>query len=580
MDTPVVASHFLELLEQSELLAPQRLHSAARECGLTAETAAEEAAEQLVAAQLLTPFQAQRLLAGRARGFFYDRYKVLDAIGYGGMSRIFLAEDIHTAERVALKVLADRYEHDAGMLARLKLEAAVGRRIRHANVLHTERLGEAAGCHFLVMEYVEGVELLEWIERYGPLPYPEVCDILRQAAEGLACAHQAGIVHRDVKPANVLINRHGQVKLLDFGLALLGEEAAEDEFSLSMIFGHNCLGTPHYMPPEQSHDSNAVDATADIYSLGCTLYHALAGRVPFSAADNRKSGASVEVIAAQRTRQPPSIRELVPDLPEALAADIERMMAKRPEDRPHSAADVAEMLSTFAQSPARTVDIDGILRQRINRARKRMTASQSGRSRSGTSGSSRRATSSLTGSRSRPRHAQSETAVAQDTRPLHLGGVPPAASNHQPDDREAPRETTDAQRAGGQPREVVIPKSHLLPLNGGMPIALQAGRIVIGRDNDCDVVLASTGISGRHCELRRESGRWRVVDVGSKNGVQVNGKTVKDAVLRSGDRLTIAHQRSFFLRVEEDSSWKRRWMAAVSVAAALAALGWLVTQLW
>jgi eukaryotic-like serine/threonine-protein kinase len=581
MDAPQVASHFLELLESSELLSAQQLRTAVGKYDLVAAPTAEEAALRLVSAGLLTRFQGQRLLAGRARGFYYDRYKLLDVLGHGGMSCVYRAEDTQTGGQVALKVLAERYKHDAGMITRLKLEALVGRKLRHPHVLHTLGIGEAAGVLYIVMEHFEAIELQELIDNSGPLPVAHACDVILQAAIGLHAAHRTGIVHRDVKPANLMIDRAGDVKVLDFGLSLLGPDVADEEFSLAMIFGHECLGTAYYMPPEQSRDSNSVDARADIYGLGCTMYHALAGRVPFPVVKGTDIASVPQVIAAHRERPLPPLKEFVPELPREVARVVDRMTAKNPDDRFATAADVARALEPFAVRRPIDVDVRKILSRRIRKARQRLTASQTGSSQSAVTRLGSQSGSSVIGSGLQRSASRIDTAVSHDTRPEHKSAIRPggpAAATASPSSAAHDALQTEMAAAAGP----VSRPGFLLQADGAPPICLDKGRIVIGRDADCDVVLAAGQVSGKHCELRHEDGRWHVVDLGSKNGVLVNGKFVKNAPLRTGDRLSIAHYVLFQFQGGESAKSGRTWYWIAGIAlllAAAAALAWLLDLL-
>ncbi len=216
---------------------------------------------------MLTPFQAERLLEGRYRGLVIDRYRIREVLGFGGMGCVFIAEDPESDRKVALKVLSAEHALDAGMLTRMKLEAVAGMRLHHPNIIQTYRMDTTGAVHFLVMELVRGISLHELVALHGAVKWQMVCDIGMQAAEALVAAHQQGIVHRDIKPANFLIEQNGVTRILDFGLALM-KDGEDEEFSLSMLFGHDCLGTPDYIAPEQTLDSKNVDGRADIYSLG------------------------------------------------------------------------------------------------------------------------------------------------------------------------------------------------------------------------------------------------------------------------------------------------------------------------
>jgi eukaryotic-like serine/threonine-protein kinase len=381
---PEVTSHFLKLLADSRLLSAARIRRAITDFQLADCTAVAETASAFVGAGLLTTYQAQRLLAGRARGFFYGPYLVLDALGAGGMGHVFLARHVKTGQRVALKVLSDKVEHDAGFLTRLKLEARVGQIIRHPRIVATGQLGETAGGYYLPMQYVPGIELQELIEYCHKVHVNydadagQICDFIRQAAEGLHAAHEAGIIHRDVKPQNLLIDQTGGVKLLDFGLSHTGPESAEDEFSLAMIFGHDRVGTPQYMSPEQALDCSHVDRRTDLYSLGCTLYHALTGEFPFPASGQSNREVLSRILEAHRTAQPPPLLADGRSAPAGLAAVVTRMMAKRPEDRYHSAMEVAVALSPFARRQPLSVDVDDLIARRVARIRPLLASSGTG----------------------------------------------------------------------------------------------------------------------------------------------------------------------------------------------------------
>ena len=224
---------------------------------------------------MLTRYQANRLLAGSRRGLFIDDYKIIEILGFGGMGYLYAADELKTGWKVALKVLSDRYRHDSGMLSRFRLEAEAGLKLSHPNILRTKALNRSEDIygviHYMVLELIRGISLHELLViRKRTLPWRQACDVICQAAAGLHYAHEQGLVHRDVKPDNMLIRPDGTVKVLDFGLAMI--ERSEAEYSMAVIQGQDCLGTADYISPEQSLDSLHVDRRADIYSLGCTFY--------------------------------------------------------------------------------------------------------------------------------------------------------------------------------------------------------------------------------------------------------------------------------------------------------------------
>lgn len=568
MNKPAVAEDFLTLLQRSELLSDDELSTALRDYKSFAGEP-RELAKQLVAAGYLTRFQAERLLDGRYRGFFIDRYKLLEVLGVGGMGFVYIAHDRKHDRQVALKVLNDVNEVDSGMLTRLELEARAGMLLDHPNIVKTSRIEHSGAKCFVEMEYVRSINLHEMIALAGPVGWRQACDLMQQAALGLHHAHQAGLIHRDVKPANFLVDSSGCLKVLDFGLAL-AVDRPDDEFSLAMIFGHECLGTADFIAPEQINNSMEADARSDIYGLGCTFYSALTGKVPFPYPSNAKK------LEAQKTEQPRPLRELVPDLPGEVIAIVERMMAKEPEQRFQSAADVARALKPLAKRKPLQFSMNEMLTMRADHARRKRQNREAMRSSEVTSGSAWTSSKArLSGSL---RQQGIETAVARDTLPMKTD----AAEAPQPL-RIVPRQPTAELAAAVTDQFDTLPadaKFMLVPLDGGPPIPLGTSRVVIGRDSGLDVSLPLPGVSGRHCELVFDGETWSVTDLGSKNGIRVDGREVKSAKLPIGRRLTIAHQYSF--RIDDlagrSASAGRKALliggAVALVAAAAAALYW------
>ncbi len=379
----VDARGFFETLSKSELLPEPRVAEFAAKFG---GWSPEAAASELVREGALTRYQADRLRIGRYRGFFLDRYRIQAVLGAGGMGNVYVARDEGDGptqgQTVALKVLAEGLRDDAGMIARLKYEGVAAGRVDHPNVVHALRFCKAdngPGDHLLVMEFVEAVSAEELLIRGGPVKSTAACDIARQAALGLAACHEASLIHRDVKPANLLVAADGAVKVADFGLALLTDQAAA-EFSLQMIFGHDCLGSADYMAPEQSRDSTKIDVRADLYSLGCTLYSLLTARVPFPAKTGR------EVLQAHRRNPVPDVRRKAPETPAAVAELVARLMAKEPADRPATAAEAAALLEPHARRKPVAFNFESILNSRARAAarkterRRKEAARKAGRS--------------------------------------------------------------------------------------------------------------------------------------------------------------------------------------------------------
>jgi serine/threonine-protein kinase len=294
----------------------------------------------MVDAGLLTAWHSEKLLAGKYKGFFLGKYKLLGHIGTGGMSSVYLAEHTRLHDKRAIKVLPRTRVKDATYLARFQLEAKAIASLNHPNIVLAYDIDNEGDVHYIVMEYVEGIDLQGLVRRDGPLPPVQAALLLAQAADGLQHAHQRGVIHRDVKPANLLLDLEGKIRLLDMGLALV---SAEEE-SLTVLHNENVLGTADYLAPEQALNSHQVDHRADIYGLGCTLYFLLTGRPPFP------EGTLAQRIAKHQKVMPTSIRKLREDCPGELEGICVKMMQKEAKYRYQSAAEVADALRKFASS--------------------------------------------------------------------------------------------------------------------------------------------------------------------------------------------------------------------------------------
>jgi serine/threonine protein kinase len=269
------------------------------------------------------------------------RYELIAKIGEGGMGAVYKAVHLNLGKTVAIKMLAADRVKDEHAVARLKREMKAVGSLHHPHIVGAHDADEVDGVHFLVMEYVDGIDLGEVVQRVGPLPFADACEIIRQAAMGLAYAHRNGLVHRDVKPSNLMLTVEGQVKMLDLGLALLVSDGAERE--LTRV--GRAMGTVDYMAPEQSGDSHLVDARCDIYSLGCTLFKLLSSRVLFAGSE---FDSALKKMMAHVSREPPSIVDFRPDVPPALSAVLKRMLAKKPADRIATADELTDALSPFS----------------------------------------------------------------------------------------------------------------------------------------------------------------------------------------------------------------------------------------
>jgi serine/threonine protein kinase len=338
-DLPTVEG-FLKTVLKSGLLDRSQLQEALRDVPKDQRDDPRALADHLVRKGKLSRFQAGKLLRGSGRGLLLDHYQVLAPIGRGGMSTVYLARDERSGELVALKLLTpSRWRDREQLLVRFQREMEMSRRVAHPHLAWTHESGFALGVYYIAMEYIPGKNLSRTIAESGPLKVPRAARLMAEVASALEHAHNQGLIHRDLKPSNIMITPNDHAKVLDLGLALMeGEEA-----DLDVIGGRGYIvGSMDYIAPEQTTDATGVDGRADIYSLGCTLYFALAGQPPFP------GGTSREKIRRHRHEEPRPLRELVPDVPVGFAQLVERMMAKEPANRPPSAVAVEEELRAWA----------------------------------------------------------------------------------------------------------------------------------------------------------------------------------------------------------------------------------------
>ena len=333
------ASEFLENLRASRLLDEERLQEVATWRSAVAGDD-RRLAKELVASGLLTGFQAEQILHGYTQ-FFYGPYKVVDRIGAGGMAEIFKAVHPQARRTVAIKVIRESWRAHPEVHARFMREVRAITKLSHPNVVAAYDVGQQADMTYLVLEYVDGRDLGRIVREHGRLDPALAADIAYQTALALQHADERGIVHRDIKPGNILIDSHGTVKVLDMGLARIRRAATDPDKSQTLTRTGQAVGTVDYLSPEQAKDSHSADIRADIYSLGCTLYLTLAGQAPFP------GHSVIEKLMKHRDEEAVPVAELAPDVPPGLAKVVRRMMAKRVEDRFQTPAAVAEALKPF-----------------------------------------------------------------------------------------------------------------------------------------------------------------------------------------------------------------------------------------
>jgi len=333
---------FLDFVERSELVEPETLRATLDEFkqshGGEMPADADLLANFMIDRKLLTTWHVEKLMEKKYRGFSLGKYRMLRLIGSGGMSTVYLAEHKLMHRQRAIKVLPKRRVNDSSYLARFHLEAQATSQLDHPNIVRCYDVDNEGDTHYIVMEFIEGKDLNTIVKQEGPLPLELACNYIAQSAEGLAHAHEKGLIHRDVKPANLLVDKKGIVKILDLGLALFSDNA---QASLTVEHNENVLGTADYLAPEQAVNSHKVDHKADIYGLGCALYFLLTGRPPFP------DGTLAQRIAKHQSQMPDDIRKLRPDCPRDLADICMKMMQKRPEKRYATMREVADALEAW-----------------------------------------------------------------------------------------------------------------------------------------------------------------------------------------------------------------------------------------
>ncbi len=301
--------------------------------------AAVRLARVLIEQGSLTSYQAKKVLAGATKGFFLGDYRILRALGEGGMGKVYLAADQAEGTRVAIKVLPPSKAAGGGQaLARFRREMELSRLASHPNLARTLDVGQAGNVHFMVLEYVPGESLYHLVKhpRGGPLRVPDAARFFLKVIDGLEAAHAVGLVHRDIKPSNLMVTPEGDARILDLGLARLMDEESQ------MTRPNIIIGTLDYASPEQLGNAGKADRRSDLYSLGCTIYFAVSGRPPFEGGD------VVNKIFKQRLDDPDPLERVARGVPSAFAAVVRKLMAKDPSDRYQDCAELRADLARWA----------------------------------------------------------------------------------------------------------------------------------------------------------------------------------------------------------------------------------------
>jgi serine/threonine-protein kinase len=326
----------IEALRATRLLTPEQFEALAP---LTAEgrrVSAQFLAADLVRRGWLTEFQANQLLEGRGAYLWVGDYLLLEPLGEGGSGQVFKARHATMRRLAAVKLIRRDMVNGSRTMERFYREIEALGRLRHPNIIEAYGAGESGLVHFFAMEYLEGDDLKHYVTEKGPLPVEKACDCVRQAALGLQHAFENDLVHRDVKPSNLFLTNRGLIKVLDLGLVSMD---GHDGGTLTAT--GDVMGTPDFMAPEQAEDAHQVDIRADVYSLGATLYFLLTGRTPLP------DGSIYKKLLWIQTREPDPIIGIRAEVPVGLADLVMRMMSKKPDGRPATPGEVANLLQPY-----------------------------------------------------------------------------------------------------------------------------------------------------------------------------------------------------------------------------------------
>lgn len=334
-------SQFLTLLDESGIITAEEAIAFQKSQGAACNSALE-LAKILVEQGKLTEFQIKMILQCKGDRLFLGDYVILQQIGAGGMGKVYLAEHCRMKRQVALKSLPLRMVPDEQAIGRFHREVQAAAKLTQPNIVTAYDAGEDKEIHYFVMEYVEGINLSEYVKEEGVLPVEVAVDYITQVAKGLGFAHSKNIVHRDIKPANLLLDNNGVVKILDMGLARVDSEGTDDVSCTMLTESGNVMGTADYMAPEQAKNTHTADTRADIYSLGCSLYFLLTGKVMYQA------DSFINKVVAHLEEPIPSLIEACPEASKELDSLFQKMVSKFPEGRYQT---IEELLTALEALP-------------------------------------------------------------------------------------------------------------------------------------------------------------------------------------------------------------------------------------
>ncbi len=333
---------FAQDVANSQLLSPaegQILLSQAQ----SPEIDAEALAKSLVKKGLLTPFQAKQIWRGKTAELFVNQYVLLEKIGEGGMGEVFRARHLRMGREVAIKIIRREKLDNPDAVKRFHREIRVAAQLSHENIVMAYDADQFGDNHFYAMEYVNGPTLSHLVRESGVLSVEKACNYIRQAALGLQHAHEKGMVHRDIKPGNLLVGPGEVIKILDMGLARAETQNLGDSVNRITQDGL-VVGTPDYLSPEQARNPSLADTRSDIYSLGCAFYFLLEGQPPFG------GGNPTEKLMKHATEKFPTPKRA--DVPEGIKQILKKMTARDPKDRYQTPNQVALALAPYASGTA------------------------------------------------------------------------------------------------------------------------------------------------------------------------------------------------------------------------------------
>jgi serine/threonine protein kinase len=329
----------IDLLTREQVVSAEQLRQYLEERGGMSSLPAESDAAlgELVQDGLLTAFQAQQLTTGNAGDLRVGKYLLMDRLGRSDSS-VYQAKKLPSGGVLAIKLLAADGSVNHATVERFRREAEALARTDHPGVVGIKEFGESSGRLFLAMEYVDGQTLVERVQQEGPLAPMAAVRVIQEALAAMAHMHQAGLIHRDLRPGHLMVDREGRVRILDLGVARFLEDRAG---ALTRKFeAGRVLGSIEYQAPEQMIDSHDIDCRADVYALGATFYYLLTGKAPFNHAALLRMAAGV-------VTRPQPVGQARPDVPASLVAIVEKMMASKPEDRYRTPREAAQALEAW-----------------------------------------------------------------------------------------------------------------------------------------------------------------------------------------------------------------------------------------